>query len=114
MPESVVQQVLQAVKSHSWIQRVEHQIIGKVAKLRLFLADDRFVVIYYNYNAQTGSTSYAYIEGEDRLFGANNMKIGWHIHPWGEEDKHVKSKPVTVEEFLRLLHEALTEHGKVR
>ncbi len=69
MPESVVQQVLQAVQSHTWIQRVEHQIIGKVAKLRLFLAENRFVAIYYN--AQTGSTSYAYIEGEDRLFGAN-------------------------------------------
>jgi hypothetical protein len=85
MPESFVQQVLQAVKSHFWIQRVEHQIIGKVAKLRLLLADDRFVAIYYN--AQTSSTSYAYIEDGDRLFGANNMKIGWHIHPWGEVDK---------------------------
>jgi hypothetical protein len=36
-----------------------------VARLRLFLADDRFVAVYYN--AQTGSISYAYIEGEQRL-----------------------------------------------
>lgn len=48
MTESYVQQVLQAVQSHPWIQHVEHQIIEKVAKLRLFLTEDRFVAIYYN------------------------------------------------------------------
>ena len=50
-----------------------HQVLGRVARLRLFLADDRFVAVYYN--AQTGSISYAYIEGEQRLLGANKLKI---------------------------------------
>jgi hypothetical protein len=44
MPELLVQQVLQAAQTYPWIRRVEHQVVGKVARLRLFLADDRFVV----------------------------------------------------------------------
>ena len=60
MPELLVQQILQAVQTRPWIRRVEPQVVGKVARLRLFLADDRFVAVYYN--AQTGSISYAYME----------------------------------------------------
>lgn len=111
MPELLVQQVLQAVQTHPWIRRVEYQVVGKVARLRLFLADDRFVAVYYN--AQTGSISYAYIEGEQRLLGANNMKIGWHIHPYGQEATHIPSQPVSIEAFLRLLEKALSERGKL-
>ena len=111
MPERLIQQVLQAVQTRSWIRRVEHQMVGKVARLRLFLADDRFVAVYYN--AQTGSISYAYIEGEQRLLGANNMKIGWHIHPYGQEATHLPSQPVSIEAFLRLLERALSEQGKL-
>lgn len=35
-------------------------MVGRVARLRLYLADDRFVAVYYN--DETGSISYAYIE----------------------------------------------------
>lgn len=111
MPEPLVQEVLQAAQARPWIKRVEHQVVGKVARLRLFLAEDRFVAVYYN--AQTGSISYAYIEGEQRLLGANNMRIGWHIHPYGQEAAHVPSQSVSIEEFLRLLENALTERGKL-
>lgn len=41
------------------------------------------------------------------------MRIGWHIHPWGREDKHEKSKPVSIDEFLQLLETGLKEHGKL-
>lgn len=45
MPELLIQQVLQAVQTRSWIRRVEHRVVGKVARVRLFLADDRFVAV---------------------------------------------------------------------
>ena len=111
MPELLVQQVLQAVQTRPWIRRVEHQVVGKVARLWLFLADGRFVAVYYN--AQTGSISYSYVEGEQRLLGANNMQIGWHIHPYGQEATHLPSEPVSIEAFLRLLDRALSEQGKL-
>jgi hypothetical protein len=41
------------------------------------------------------------------------MKIGWHVHPYGQEDLHVKSNPVSIDEFLDLLESALTERGKL-
>jgi hypothetical protein len=82
MPELLVQQVLQAVQSRSWIRRVKHQVVGKVG-------------------------------GEQRLLGANNMKIGWHIHPYGQEVTHVPSQPVSIEAFFHLLEQALSERGKL-
>jgi hypothetical protein len=111
MPEKFLSEVLQAAQSRNWISRIEQSITGKVARLRLFLDEKRFIAVYHN--AETGSISYAYIEGEKRLFGANNMKVGWHKHPWGEEDRHVKSKPVSIADFLSDLEEALKEHGKM-
>ncbi|MBI3659974.1 hypothetical protein HY230_05825 [Candidatus Acetothermia bacterium] len=111
MPEEFIAEVLEASKSHHWIQRVEQRVTGKVARLRLFLTEDRFIAVYHN--AETGSISYAYVEKEKRLFGANNMKVGWHIHPYGQEDKHVRSKSINIEEFLNLLEEALKKEGKL-
>ena len=111
MPDSFIQNVLKSGQARPWIRRIEHQKVGKVARLRLFLRKNRFVAIYYN--AGTGSTSYAYIEGDQRLFGANNMRVGWHIHPYGQETKHVKSKPITTEEFLQLLEKELRAHDRL-
>ena len=105
MPDLFIQSVLKSGQARQWIRCIEHQKVGKVARLRLFLSKNRFVAIYYN--AGTGSTSYAYIEGHQPLFGANNRRIGWHIHPYGQETKHVKCKPITIEEFLQLLEKEL-------
>jgi hypothetical protein len=60
MPETFIRQVLQAAQARLWIKRIESQMVGRVARLRLYLADDRFVAVYYN--DETGSISYAYIE----------------------------------------------------
>ncbi|MBI2676180.1 MAG: hypothetical protein HYX24_06995 [Candidatus Aenigmarchaeota archaeon] len=111
MPESFVQQVLREAQSYAWIQRIERQTVGKVARLRLFLDKNRFIAVYYN--GQTGSISYAYIENEQRLFGANNMRIGWHIHPYGKEGIHIESRPIAIGEFLHLLEKELQRQKKI-
>ena len=111
MLDSFIRQVRRSAQARPWIQRIEHQKIGKVARLRLYLGEDRFVAVYYN--ARTKSTSYAYVEGDQRLFGANNMRIGWHVHPYGQETKHVKCQPITIEEFLQLLEKELREQDRL-
>lgn len=111
MPESFLTQALQAAQSLSWVTHIEHQTSGRVVRLKLFLDSESFVAVYYN--ADTGSTSYALVEQGQRLFGANNMKIGWHIHPWGQEDRHIRSEPVSIEEFLKRLEKALREHHRL-
>jgi len=41
------------------------------------------------------------------------MRIGWHLHPFGEVERHVPTKPVTIEEFLEMLEKELKKRGKV-
>lgn len=111
MPEHFLKQALQAVKPFRWIRNTEHQITGVIVRLKLFLNNESFVSVYYN--ANTGSTSYAYVENNERLFGANNMRIGWHIHPWGQEERHIASEVITIEQFLKRLQTALKDQGKL-
>jgi len=40
-----------------------------------------------------------------RVFGANNMRIGWYLHPYGNVEKHEPSQSITIEEFLKMLEE---------
>jgi hypothetical protein len=69
-----------------------------VTKVRADLGPHLFVDIFYN--ARTRKTSYALIENEARIFGADNTSIGWHIHPLGDPDSHQPSEPVTIDAFL--------------
>ena len=40
------------------------------------------------------------------------MRIGWHLHPYGNVAKHAPSQPITIEEFLRMLEEDLDKSKK--
>ncbi len=111
MPTEFLEQVRQAVLAHPWITQIATRQEGRVARARLKLKRGAFVDVYYN--AQTGSVSFAYIERGQRLFGANNMKIGWPIHPFDEPEEHQASPPLTVQEFLELLAHELARRGKI-
>lgn len=101
MAADFLAEVRQAAQSRPWITQVETRLEGRVARARLRLRRHAFVDLYYN--AETGSISFAYIERGKRRFGANNMKIGWHIHPFDDPEEHWASPPLTVREFLELL-----------
>jgi len=111
MSEMFLEQLTKAAQSHPWIRNIEIHTAGKVVRARLGILREAFVDVYYN--AQTGSTSYAYIEEGQRKFGANNMRIGWHIHPFGREKEHQSGKPLTPEQFLQRLEEELKQRGKL-
>lgn len=109
-PQDFAQEVRNAARSFPWIQRIEPTIIGKIARIRLWLNQD-FVDIYYN--AQTGSISYAYIEQGERKFGANNMRVGWHLHPFGAVSAHQSIPPLSPQEFFQRLEEELKRYKKI-
>jgi len=111
MPDQFITDVLATAGAFPWIKRTDSRKAGKVARIRLWLNAD-FVDVYYN--SQTGSTSYAYIQGRQRLFGANNMRIGWHVHPFGQADVHQPSKPLSISGFLRLLEKELKQRAKFK
>jgi hypothetical protein len=106
-----LEQVRQAALAYPWITGMEVRTAGRVARMRLHLRARVFVDVYYN--AETGSVSFAYIERGRRRFGANNMKIGWHIHPFDEPEEHQPSAPLTVQEFLELLAQELAQRGRI-
>jgi len=38
-------------------------------------------------NEVTGTTAFALIQNDGRIFGADNTG-GWHLHPFGDPEKH--------------------------
>lgn len=111
MSETFLEQLTNAARSRPWIQNVEIHTAGKVVRARLGMFREAFVDVYYN--RQTGSVSYAYIEGGQRKLGVNNMRIGWHIHPFGREKEHQPSQSLTVEQFLERLEEELNQRDQL-
>ena len=108
--EKFIEKVSEAVKDYDRIKRLEiHRRTEIRVWLRLFL-NDEFIETFHN--SETASTSYAYIEGGERVFGANNMRIGWHLHPYGNVEKHELSQPITIEDFLKKLEEELINKRK--
>lgn len=110
MSDQLIADILSTSRTFAWIKRADPKKAGKVTRIRLWLNAD-FVDVYHN--AQTGSTSYAYIEGGQRLFGANNMRIGWHLHPFGQPDLHQLSSPISILEFLQRLEAELKARDKI-
>jgi len=101
--DDFIEKVSKAVKKYDWIKRLEiHRRTEIRVWLRLFLNED-FIETFHN--SETASTSYAYIKRGKRVFGANNMRIGWHLHPYGNVEKHEPSQSITIEEFLKMLEE---------
>jgi hypothetical protein len=53
--------------------------------IRIPMTIDGFIDIYYN--ESTGTTAYALIQNEQRVFGADNTG-GWHVHPFNNPAGH--------------------------
>jgi hypothetical protein len=69
-----------------------------VLSLRVYLTDSAFIEVFCN--VTTGKTAFALIVGDDRVFGKDNAKIGWHLHPIDNPQAHHPCEPVSFEEFL--------------
>jgi hypothetical protein len=41
------------------------------------------------------------------------MRIGWHLHTFGEVEEHVQIQPLSTEEFLKMLEEELKKRDKL-
>jgi hypothetical protein len=66
--------------------------------LRIHVAGGGFIDAFYN--EQTGTTAFALIQQDRRVFGADNTG-GWHIHPFAEPDQHIPLPgPLTFADFV--------------
>lgn len=69
-----------------------------VLSLRVHLIDDSFIEVFHN--DATAKTAFALIVDEQRIYGKDNAKIGWHVHPLATPLDHVPCNPATFAEFL--------------
>jgi hypothetical protein len=67
--------------------------------VRVYLQDGAFIQAFYN--VATGKVSFALVK-EQRLYGKDNAKMGWHVHPFDHPAAHVNCAPV---DFATFLHE---------
>ena len=83
-------------------------------KLRINLAQNIRIDLYFN--EATGTITSALIINEKRVFGINGYpRTGqWHLHPKGNVQKHVRTKPMTIKriikEYVNTLEKLKKEH----
>ncbi len=69
-----------------------------VLNLRVHLVDDVFIEVFIN--ILTGKAAFALIDDHRRVYGKDNAKVGWHVHPWNDPAAHRPCPPISFEAFL--------------
>ena len=58
------------------------------------------------YAANTGKISFAIIQNNQRIFGCDNLN-GWHVHPFGNPERHVPISEPSLEYIIRACRDIL-------
>ena len=61
------------------------RLTATAIKLRIETTAGGYIDAFFN--EQTGTTAYALIDGDKRIFGADNTG-GWHQHPFHDPTRH--------------------------
>ncbi len=69
-----------------------------VLSMRVHLTDLSFIEVFYNIN--TDKAAFALIAEGVRIYGKDNAKTGWHVHPMGNPVTHIPCKAVSFVDFL--------------
>ena len=86
----------------SIVSHIEELLVDSdVLKVRVNLTrSECFISVFYN--VTTGKAAYALLERNQRIYGADNAKMGWHIHPFCAPGQHrAVAGPVLFTAFLR-------------
>ena len=71
----------------------------KTLVVRVYLTNETWINAFYN--VVTGGVSFAWFRGRQRLYGKDNSKRIWHVHPFNATRIHQPCDPVDFETFLR-------------
>jgi hypothetical protein len=63
------------------------------------------------HNQETGTTAFALIKDEKRIFGADNTGT-WHLHPFEKPEPHEPSEPIGAGTFVRFVEQHYAGTGK--
>jgi hypothetical protein len=70
---------------------------GTHLSIRINLAEDTFVDIYFN--EETQRIDLALIHEEDRIYGVDNLG-GWHCHPFRAPEQHLFCPEPSIEKVF--------------
>jgi hypothetical protein len=100
--EAFLSSLLDALADQPFVRSVDLDTEAVVVKGRVLLDDDRFLQIYFN--ERTGTTAFALIEEEQRIWGMDYDDLrGWHVHPVGNPNQHRDIVPMTPSEIVDAL-----------
>jgi hypothetical protein len=90
----------QACNCSPLVSHVEERVVdADILSVRVYLmVTHTFINVFYN--VTTDKTAFALVEGDRRLYGVDNAKMGWHRHPFDNPGQHIPCAPVRFEEFL--------------
>ena len=94
--------LLRTLSTLEFVEKVDFQTEVFVLKGRAILKKNRFLQVYFN--ELTGTTAFALIEQEKRIWGIDfdNMR-GWHLHPLENPEGHHNIGPKSIEEIVKAL-----------
>ncbi len=67
--------------------------------VRVFLNDQTLINAFYN--IATSKVAFAWVQEGKRLYGTDNTKMGWHVHPLESPDSHEACTAVDFATFPR-------------
>lgn len=108
--DELEEEAKEVLKKFPFLRRME--LIDKhrgAIKLRLYVEENFYIQAYYN--MITGTTNFVAIIGNQRVFGRDCDREGWHRHPSHDPDSHNFSsegrKEVSLTNFLEELQEII-------
>jgi hypothetical protein len=91
--------LLENLSRLDFAEKVDIQTEVFIVRGRAILQKSRFLQIFYN--EQTGTTAFALIEKDRRLWGIDYDNLrGWHLHPVKNPETHLEITPKTIEEVI--------------
>ncbi len=98
--EQLLSELQQACYRSALVDHVETRVIdADTLSARVHLTHaETFISVFYN--VATDKTAFALVESGQRIYGADNAKMGWHTHPLRNPAPHEPCQPVQFNEFL--------------
>lgn len=94
--------LLEGLTKLDFVEKVDILTEVFVLKGRAILRKDRLLQIYYN--ELTGTTAFALIEEDKRIWGIDYDNIrGWHLHPIENPESHYTIDEKTIEDIIKTL-----------
>ena len=98
--------LLNTLSKLDFVKNVDFNTEVFILKGRATLEGNRYLQVYFN--ELTGTTAFALIEKEKRIWGIDfdNMR-GWHLHPFQESESHRSITEKSVQDIVRELSEVM-------